>query len=174
MTSPGQTARTAQTPTDSHPPSPPPQHPSAAPASPPPPSEGPLAPFKCTQQVAPAGPPQPLSAHLSTCAAALQLRPGGRSLPLRFCDWPRGARLWLPRCREETLEKLLPMASAPRGCSGGDQARTGRSGGKVCKCVCARVRAGGGGPWRGCGRGRAVRCLRLSPRLAVFARRVLP
>lgn len=44
----------------------------------------------------------------------------------------------------------------------------------MCKCVRARVRAAGGGPWRGCGRGREVRCLRLSLGLAIFARRVLP
>lgn len=44
----------------------------------------------------------------------------------------------------------------------------------MCKCVRARVRAAGGGPWRGCGWGRAVRCLWLSLGLAVFARRVLP
>jgi hypothetical protein len=105
---------------------------------------------------------------------SLQLLPGQRSLPLRFWGWPRDARLGFPRCREETLEKLLPMASAPRGCSGGSQARLGRSGGKVCKCVRARVRAARGGPWRGCDRGRAVCCLRLSLGLAVFARRVLP
>jgi hypothetical protein len=37
------------------------------------------------------------------------------------------------------LEKLLPMASGPKGfCSGGGQARLGRSRGKGCKCVCAR------------------------------------
>lgn len=120
--------------------------------------------------------PNRTSAHPSTCAAALQLRPGRRerSLPLRFWEWPRDARLWFPRCREATLEKLLPMASGPQGCFNGGQARLGRSGGKVYKCVRARVRAAGGGPWRGCGRGRAVRCLRLSLGLAIFAQRVLP
>lgn len=113
----------------------------------------------------PASPPAPLP---SSCA------PAPRSLPLRFWGWPRDERLGFPRCREETLEKLLPMASAPQGCSDWGQARLGRSGGKVCKCVRARMRAAGGGPWQGCGRGRAVRCLRLSQGLEVFVRRVLP
>lgn len=128
--------------------------------SPPPLSEAPLPPSKCTQQVAPAGRPQPHLCpplHLRRSLPSLQLRPGRPNLPLRFWGWPRDARLGFPRCREETLEKLLPMASAPQGCSGGGQARLGRSGGKVCKCVRARVRAAGGGLWRGCGRGRAVR-----------------
>ncbi|XP_036027819.1 uncharacterized protein LOC118572354 [Onychomys torridus] len=66
------------------------------------------------------------------------------------------------------------MASGPQGCFSGGQARLGRSRGKVCKCVRARVRASGGGPWRGCGRGRAVRCLRFSLGSAVFSRRILP
>lgn len=117
------------------------------------------------------------TAPLPTSPSALQpssCTPMGRSLPLRFWGWPRDARLGFPRCREETLEKLLPMASGPQGCFSGGQARLGRSRGKVCKCVRARGRAAGGGPWRGCGRGRAVRCLRFSLGLAVFARRVLP
>lgn len=84
--------------------------------------------------------------------------PAEPSLPLRAWGWPRGARLGFPRGREGILEKLLPMASGPRGFgTRGGQERLGRSRGTVCECVRARARAAGGGPCRGCGRGRAGR-----------------
>lgn len=59
MTLSGQTGRTAQTPTDRHPPSFPPSAPISCYPSPPPLPEVPLPLSKCTQQVAPAGPPRP-------------------------------------------------------------------------------------------------------------------
>lgn len=59
---------------------------------------------------------------------------------MRFCGWPRGGRFGFPRGREGILEKLLPMASGPRGFgTRGGQTRLGRSGGTECQCVCARA-----------------------------------
>lgn len=67
---------------------------------------------------------------------------------MRFWGWPRGGRLGFPRGREGILEKLLPMASGPRGFGArGGQTRPGRSGGTVQECARARPRAAGGGPW---------------------------
>lgn len=58
---------------------------------------------------------------------------------LRFWEWPRGGRFWFPRGKEGILEKLLPMASGPRGFgTRRGQQTLGRSGGTERKCVCAR------------------------------------
>lgn len=84
--------------------------------------------------------------------------PGG-ALPLRFWGWARGARLGFPRGREGILEKLLPMASGPSGVrhsqGAGEAGLERRYGVQV--CARAGARAAGGGPWWGCGGGRAGR-----------------